>query len=175
MKKFSIKELSRLETEIDEEIDFAKSRHRSALQKTLPSQQAAEDAAMKAAKEVFSRTQSLLTAKYAIRSIKQTFNAEKGINDKTRAIAQLHAEQELLDSIAQQKEVTAIDRYGSNKLDYRPGITTEVQDEYRAKSRVVQRQIQRLKDSCQGINNQGTIELEEDVYHTLVSVGLIDA
>tara|TARA_Y100001960_G_scaffold334111_1_gene445163 strand:- start:34487 stop:35014 length:528 start_codon:yes stop_codon:yes gene_type:complete len=175
MKTFSVKELSRIETEIDEEISFVKGRMRSVRNERLNSANLAESRANKAIKEALSKLESLLSAKFAIRSVKQIFNAEKGINEKTRKIAELTERKALLDSAAGFGDVSARESYGSNKVEYNPGISTDTEDSYRAKSRAVQRQIQRLKDSCQGINNQGTIELDGTVYETLVACGLIDA
>lgn len=175
MKKFSIKELSRIESEIDTEINFVSGRQRSTMNTRQASRQEALDVANKSIASSLTKLNGLLDAKFAIRTIKQVFNAEKGINDKTRDIAKLTAEQAFIDSVASYSEVTASERYASTKVEYSPGITQEKQDELRAKSRVIQRQIQRLKDSCQGINNQGTILLDETTYSTLVSSGLIDA
>lgn len=176
MKKFSIKELSRIEAEIDSEILFVEARQRGQMAKKQGSAQAARDTALAAIKAGLGKRNALVKAKFAIRSIKQVFNAEKGINDKTREIAALELERQFLDTIHQYDDVQAYEGYGQRpKTEYLPGISLKTQDEYRAKSRVIARQIQRLKDSCQGINNQGIIELDEATYSTLVTSGLIDA
>lgn len=175
MKKFSIKELSRIETEIDKEIQFAMLRHQGIMRKDC----ASRDEALRVAKESIevssNKVHKLLDAKFAIRGIKQAFNVEKGINDKTLHIALLTQEQEFVDTYAKHGDVSSDRSYSSNSVTFTPGISAESQDKLRAESRNIQRQIQRLKDSCQGINNQGSVELDEASYQVLVDAGLIDA
>lgn len=176
MQKFSIKELTRIETVIDEEISFVESRLRNELR---DSKQASVSAATEYAGKVIDSTvtkrSALLAAKFAIRAIKQVFNTEKGINDKTRKIAELQAQKDFVDKLAIQDVAKEVTNYTTKTVKYRPGITLETQDKFRAESRSLQRQIQRLKDSCQGINNQGTIELDSETRSTLLASGIVDA
>jgi cell division protein FtsB len=176
LKKFSIKELSRIEAELDSELQFVEGRLAGNLRKNQSTVSAATTAALTAIKSALDKQELLLNLKFDLRNIKATFNIEKGINDRTIKIAKLVARKEFLERrITVLGDVEVIEAYGNHKDTYRPGITEETQDTYRAEVRNLSRQIQRLKDSCNGINSQGGIELTAETVDNLTKLGLIDA
>lgn len=175
MQKFSIKEISRLETAIDEEVNYLKDRNCKHLRSEYNTTEEAIKGGAAATKSLIEAFSELVAVKFHIREIKQEFNASNGINDKTREIALLEQTRDMYQDLSNISYPQQVANYSTSRVAYRTGISDHEKDALRTKVKQLSRQITRLKDSCQGINNQGKIELDTSAVATLVKFGILDA
>lgn len=153
MTKVTIKVLRRAESELDNELKYVQNRLSSARNQRQASASAATATGTMACNEFIIRHGQLLEAKFDIRKAVGQFNQDKDINLKTGKIAALEAQLNALDTAMGFGSVSECSSYGATKLEYRPGIDAEYVDKLRSDSRSLKRQVQRLKDSCNGINS----------------------
>lgn len=115
----------------------------------------------------------LLDAKYEIRQAIAQFNIDKGINEKTAEIAKL-TELNAFISLENTHRVREVSRWSANTTPrYYVGKDNALEDETLADQRKIQRYVAQLKDSCSGINSQGSITIKESTREFLDSLGLI--
>ena len=167
-----IKDLRRLETELDAEVQYTSLSPRD--KKEYSSLQDAQEAGASALNFALTKIRALNEVKYDIRETVRIFNETKGINAKTLKIAQLEAELSLLESVQNMSSPRSYSPYGSTKIEYQAGIDADTVDQHRIQARRVRREIQSLKDSCNGINSSGTAELSEKSMGILKKYGMID-
>lgn len=153
MTKVTIKVLRRAEAELDNELQYVHSRLNSDRNQRQSTATAAVTAGVTACNAFLTRHGQLLEAKFAIRKAVGEFNQDKGINLKTGQIAALEAQLKALETAMSYGSVNEHTPYGSNKTEYRSGVDAEFIDKLRSESRSLKRQVQRLKDSCNGINS----------------------
>lgn len=176
MRKMPVKDVSRVESEIDNEIEFIKDRLGMQLRVTQGTRQDAYKAAEVAISAAVEKMDKLLVAKFALRDLKAAFNIENGINERTLRIAMLTEQKQFMEqNMSRVGDVSTTTSYQDSKVRYVPGVSNESQDKVRADVRNLTRQIQRVKDSCAGINGNGKVELPEMVSNILVEFGFIDA
>jgi hypothetical protein len=163
-----IKQVQRVITNIDNEIKFYadKLNERST---AYPSSKAASTATEQQVTAAISVLEELITTKYLLRRKVKEFNTDK-IDFLTAKIAELEDLKNYY-AVASQKGVP-IEQY--NRATFGSGITPEYEQAMRTKTKVIDRCIQSTKDSCNGINAQGDIELNAPVINTLQKYGLID-
>lgn len=148
----SIKDLRRAETEIENELIYVKQRMSSVRSERQSSMEGAMESGKAAVEGFISRTSELLEAVYAIRNAVGKFNEDEGINNRTSKIAYFDR---LLNTLEQGQNFGRTARntsYGSSEVTYTPGIDDTKIDELRNEVRRIRRDIQSLKDSCNGIN-----------------------
>lgn len=168
-----VKDIRRVESEIDNELEFIQSRLRNKPKYSTSSQ--ARDAGTSLTKSFLEKYGKLIDAKFELRRLIANFNKTAGINDRTARIAQLEMTKETIDNcLVNYGDVDTYRNYGSDTVKYQAGISELAVDEYRAQSRRLKRLIQSLKDSCNGINAQGTVEVSDDTMELLKESGFID-
>ncbi len=173
--KFSIKDIRRVESEVDEEIRFVSGNLRDVRDNQQVDLETAKKVGVAEVRKVVDRFNDLVGLRFAIREIVAKFNEENGINERTAKIARLEQEKAFLDDHVERFGRPGSSRdYHTDTIKYTPGITPEFVDEIRAKSRNIKRQIQRLKDSCNGINSNARFELDEAIVAKFESYGFID-
>lgn len=175
MKQFTVKELRRIETEIDNEISHRTCRVSQLRSKEAVSLTAAYTECQTELVDMISKHTELLDSKFAIREIISKFNSDNGINERTGKIAALKAAIQFLeDSVLNIGSATSYAPYGSTKTVYRYGITEDHTDSVRSEIRALKRQIQALTDSCNGINSSHKFAINENLLKVFVKYGLID-
>lgn len=168
-----IKTLRRIETELDNELLFISRRLQR--ENNQATKEAAFNAGEASATSAIKKHNRLLGAKFAIRALVSQFNIEKGINDKTAQIAVSEALKTFLEnqilSIGQPRYSR---NYHSETYEYTVGISDEYEDKIRAEIKSITRKIQSLKDSCNGINAQGDIEISPELMQVFLDYSLVD-
>lgn len=173
--EFSIKDVRRIETEIDDEISFVERNVRDIRSEHQQSKKDAEDFGLKEVQTLQDKMFKLIEVRFKIREIVANFNTEHGINDRTAKIAKLEQQKDFLeDRIASFGRVGTTRDYNLDKVVYTPGVTSEFVDQKRAEVRDLTRQIQRLKDSCNGINSNTKVTLEPSLISFFKNAGMID-
>lgn len=173
MSKITIKTLRRAETELEDEIHYSNHLLGKA---ELPNHEAALEYGINAVEEFAVKMADLVKARFAIREAVRKFNEEKGINAKTLQIAQLQEHIKVLERMQSYGSVQQTSSYHTNTVQYRSGIPQTKVDEFRSQARSLTRQIQKLKDSCNGINSSSDASeyLDKDTIEFLRSNNFID-
>lgn len=175
MKQFTVKELRRIETELDNEISHRTSRVNRLSSKEAVSLTAAYTECQTELLDMIAKHTELLDSKFAIREIISKFNSDNGINERTGKIASLKASSQFLeDEVLRIGSAVSYAPYGSTKTVYRYGITEDYTDSVRSEIRALKRQIQALTDSCNGINSSHKFAINENLLKVFVKYGLID-
>ena len=168
-----IKTIRRIETEIDNELQFLSSR--MGRDNNQSTKEAAEIAGVEVVTHALKAYTRLIGAKFEIRNLIAEFNSGKGINAKTSLIAQLESEKDFLENSALRVgRARATRSYGTDAAEYCIGIPDSFEDEIRALIRGATRKIQTLKDSCNGINSQGDIEISDSLLSVFTDYSLVD-
>ena len=150
----TIKTLRRAETELDNELRYSQERMQQMRSGSQVTENAALASGIAVCEEYLERHSNLLDAKFEIRKCVGKFNQSKGINRKTSDIAELEASIAAIDLVMGFGAVAEQRTYGQQaKATYRPGINCDYIDKQRSVVRGLTRQIQRLKDSCNGVNS----------------------
>ena len=169
-----IKTLRRIETEIDSEISFMSRRLRNLSKKadSLENAKIEGSNTIEAAQKSF---MELNAAKFTIRGLVSEFNSTKGINRKTAEIAELEATKSFIEDVALSVNFaqTRESNYGSG-VSHHVGLSEETEDSLRASVRGLTRKIQGLKDSCNGTNSQGDIQIPEKLLNLFKVYSLVD-
>lgn len=147
----TIKTLRRAENEIDSEIEHIRRRLRN--RKATTSRKTAAEEGAEACVDFLTRFKELSSAKYEIRAAVSFFNEEEGINKRMVQIAKLDALLEATVSCEQFGPVIERSSYTNKASEYTVGISNDIVDAYRSDARGIRREIQALKDSCNGINS----------------------
>ena len=168
-----IKTLRRIEIELDNELVFISRRlRRENNQATKELAELAGVSVVQSSKSAFSK---LVKAKFEIRNLVAEFNIVKGINAKTAKIAELEALGAFVEEhLIKLGKVKTTRNYGSDTYEYAIGISDEVEDNLRAEVRRLSRQVQSLKDSCNGINSQGDIQVSDSLLSVFKAYSLVD-
>lgn len=173
--QFSIKDIRRIEQEVDNEINYVRNNASDIRQDQQQNLADAKKVGEKGVNELQAKMYELIEVRFKIRTIVAEFNKDNGINDRTLKIAILEQKHDFLEQsiIGFGRPGTTRD-YHLDKVVYSPGITTEVVDEKRAEARNIKRQIQRLKDSCNGINSNAKFEVAPELVALFERYGFID-
>lgn len=172
MKQFKIKTLRRIETAINEELVFLIERfQRKGKAATKNSAESDFDAKMG---NFLDKQQALQGLKFQIRGLVATFNEEKGINEKTAEIAFQSTQLEALRAVNGYEQAYESSDYHTNKTYWRVGISDATEDWVRVEIKKIERLIQRLKDTCNGINSTATVEVSDEMVALFEQFGLID-
>jgi hypothetical protein len=163
-----IKDARRIETEIDNELDYTEVQKASVSTKVM-----AEKIGVESWAEVQDKKFELIAAKFDIRNTIAVFNQEAGINTRTAKLAELEAIKASLQNYSS-NEVRTSTGFGEQIQTFRTGLSKTAIDAVRAEIRVIVRQIAKLKDTCSGINSNGTLTLKAKTVKTLTKYGLID-
>lgn len=175
VQKFSIKDLRRIESEIESEIQYVS----NSVQLVRAEQQAtktdAEKYALGELPKLSAKMNVLIETKFKIRAFIADFNKTNGINERTAKIAELEEKSTFIENrlVSFGRAGTTRD-YNTDKVKYTPGVTTDFVDERRAEVRAIKRQIQRLKDSCNGINSNSRTEIPQDLLDVFKQYKLVD-
>lgn len=173
--QFSIKDIRRIEQEVDDEIVYVQHGMHEIRSEHHASLNAAKAAGEAGVREVLAKFDELVNLRFTIRDIVAKFNEENGINERTAKIAKLEQRKEFVDnSVAGFGRPGTTRNYSTDKVVYTAGLAPTVVDEFRAESRNIKRQIQRLKDSCNGINSNSRFELDPEVVGLFTKYGFID-
>lgn len=166
-----VKEAQRLETVIDQEIERLKDRlaRSSSTHKTRT---LAESAFRERHEKTLEQMAILLDIKFAIRKAIAEFNRNHAINERTAKIAHLTKLLELIKG-SLVNQASSVNHYNSKEPEYREGYSDQLEDVVLAECRKITREIQRLKDSCNGINSQGTIAISESQVEYLKKLGIL--
>ena len=148
----NIKLLRRAETEIQNELAHVSSRLNNTRHEREPTQESATTAGEISCNSFLKRYTELMTAKFDIRAAVGKFNEAEGINGKTTKIAMLEGLLSAYEKAEGYGRVSRNSGYGSTEVTYTPGVSDEVVDSYRTEVRRIRREIQSLKDSCNGVN-----------------------
>lgn len=170
----NIKNAKRLETSIDGELDRlqGKIRHQGSTEyKNAKESMEATNAAIEA--NLVSIDEYLVIRK-SIRDAIGKFNKDSGIDVHSSEIALLQKRLSALEDISDVRYPRSQRDYGTDEIKYSGGLSDDQKEVFYARTRVLTRQIQRLKDKCQGVNATGTIELADGVGSFLRVNGLMD-
>lgn len=172
----SLKDLSRIESAVDKEIEHVTRRVNIFRARKTGSSDDALESGIKLAKDIIEKYKVLLDVRFYIRGLKAEINQNEGIKSRTADLAKLVAYQEFLDdNIQNVGDPDREHRYGSSdEVKYHWGIDDDFREELRTESKGLTRQIQRLKDSCAGINANLKVTIPEDKVTYLRSFGLVD-
>ena len=166
-----IKDLRRAETQIDEEIDYSVRMLRSSNEYGKLHQ--AEDAGAELAEHYLDKVGELTEAKYTIRALVSAFNEEYGINERCIKIAKAQAKLDVINTIIAELSSPRTQRiYNSDVIRYSVGLSEQAIDFHRATARGIIREIQSLKDSCNGINSQQTVMVPPTLLAVLTKYNL---
>lgn len=175
VQKFSIKDIRRIETEVDEEIHYVTNGIHNIRQEHQQLRIDAFAVGEKGVRASLAKFEELVDTRFAIRGIVAKFNDANGIDDRTAKIAKLEQRKTFVDD-----SIVGFGRPGTTR-DYRndtvvhtPGLKDDIVDEFRAESRNIKRQIQRLKDSCNGINSNTSFEVDPVLVEVFTKYGFID-
>jgi len=165
--EIKLKQLRRIETEIDNELEIQEPRIQSCCRNLGSIESSILNAAIRGALTVHAQYElisALLAKKFEIRAIVAAFNKENGINERTIKIAILEKQITYAEK-ASKVNIPSIDRdYRTNTISgYYQGITQAVSDDWRIAVRKLRAQIQKLKDSCSGINSNGTVVINNEL------------
>lgn len=173
--ELSIKQLRRIETELLNEKDHVIQRLRDLNYETADTKHDAMHTGESRLTSSIESVNLLINAQYLIRKLISDFNEKAGINDKTLQIANLEAvceaRAEMLSSIGQ---VRAKTEYNSKQTVYSYGVSDQYEDSQRALERAEKRRIQRLKDSCNGLNSSSKVKIPDTLLTLITKYGLID-
>lgn len=161
-----IKDLRRIETELESELSIQKSRVTSIDDLTTRASTAemAALAGKKAQQGQLEKVGKMISMKFMIRQLISDFNASNGINDRTLKIAVLSEKLEVCQQAQSARRPSAHQDWRSDKIDgYNCGIDLATKDELRIQERGIRQQIQKLKDSCNGINSNESVTLPDDL------------
>ncbi|WPH64761.1 hypothetical protein [Vibrio phage vB_VpaP_SJSY21] len=171
--KINIKNARRLETAIEEEISRIRGKINGFSDK-FDSKDKAEEGTFHAIIELEKKWSALQHIRFEIRNLIGKFNSENDINVKAGKIALLSERADLIQSLSTYKRSTTQRNYSNDSTYYSAGLSETVREEYHSDLLSIRREIQRLKDQCQGINASGTIELDSDAESFLKKAGLMD-
>lgn len=171
--KINIKNARRLETAIEEEISRIRGKINGFSDK-FESKDKAEEGTFHSIIELEKKWSALQHIRFEIRTLVGKFNAESDINSKASKIALLNERADLINSLSNYKRTTTQRNYSNESIYYSSGLSETVREDYHAELLSIRREIQRLKDQCQGINASGTIELGSDSESFLKKAGLMD-
>lgn len=175
-RKYSAKDLARIEGLLDQEEAFLLGRFRQKTNATALSRFDAEQSASAAFGAYVLDMDSLIMCRSDLRAAKDAFNIEKGIKERTASIARLNRILDVHKEVLELHRVHERSAFNNNApVKYNVGLHDALEDSARAEVRKIERQIQRLKDSCAGINSQQVIEMPEAFTDFLVEKGLLDA
>lgn len=175
MQKFSIKDIRRIEQEVDNEIVYVEQNSYHIRENQQATKEAALEAGITDVQAMQDKAYELIELRFKIRDIVAAFNKDNGINERTAKIALLEQKQSFLDEkIAGFGRVGTTRDYNSQQTKYTPGVDTEFVDAKRVESRDIKRQIQRLKDSCNGINSNAKFDVEPELVALFTKYGFID-
>jgi hypothetical protein len=166
-----VKEARRIEAEIDNEISYAQESSNYLEHSTVVS---AQVAGAKSWDDQQEKLAALVAAKFTIRTAINTFNYVNGLNDQMAVIAELEMHKAHLSEYSSRGVRTNHSYSSGNKDTYREGLSTAKVDAIRAETRVLSRKIASLKDSCNGINSQGTLDFGNGFLTMLKVFGFID-
>lgn len=161
-----IKDLRRVETELEQELDIQKDRVKAIdiLTVKAKSLDLAAAEGQKAQQAQLEKVSTMIAMKFKIRQIVSGFNKDKGINDRTLKIAVLSEKLDVCQQAQTARGPSANHDWSSDKIDgYNCGITVAMKDELRIQERGIRQQIQKLKDSCNGINSNESVTLPEEL------------
>lgn len=151
--KLSIKDLRRAETELESEMNYVVQCLSAARSERTTNNQGALEAGLSVCDAYVTRQSELLGAVFAIRQAVGKFNEDEGINQRTGRIAYLERLVAANEKAQSFGRVARNQSYGSTEVTYTPGIDDEKINVYRNEVRRIRREIQSLKDSCNGINS----------------------
>ena len=171
--KVNIKNARRLETELDNEISrlTGKVRHGRSSHSTYAESVAITENSVDTLVASIGKMKQI---RMDIRTKIGKFNAESGINDLTASIADAASNAEIQEMIYNLSSPTSTRDYGTDSVKYTSGVSEAYREAAHTKLLVIKREIQRLKDKCQGVNSSGTIELDSDTESFLKVSGLMD-
>ncbi len=176
--KINIKNARRLETEIDVEIvDLSQRLAYFWGNEEFETRTAAEDAGDSYLEKLLMTIEDLQRLRFDIREAIGKFNKENNIDIHTLGIAKLTKKLEVLNLIYESNsssEKTKTLGGGSYKSIFTLGTSLELKEKARIECKRVNREIQRLKDKCTGINSSGTITLTTDQVSMAKKMGLMD-
>lgn len=161
-----IKDLRRVETELESELSIQKSRV-SAIDDLTVRAKTADQAAVdgkKAQQVQLEKVGKMISMKFKIRQLISDFNASHGINERTIKIAVLSEKLEVSQQAQSARRPSPNQDWRTSQIDgYNCGIDLETKDELRVQERGIRQQIQKLKDSCNGINSNESVTLPDDL------------
>lgn len=173
--ELSIKQLRRIETELLNEKDHVIQRLRNFNYETADTKSDAIEIGEERLSLSIESVNALINAQYCVRKLISDFNESAGINDKTLQIANLEAiceaRAEMSSSLG---KVLAKTEYNSKQTTYSYGVSDEFEDNQRAIERFDKRRIQRLKDSCNGLNSSSKVKIPDTLLTLITKYGLID-
>ena len=170
--KISIKNAARLETTLNDEIDRLTGKITD--RKYFQSAKDSISATTKNIESLVEKIGMYREIRTCIRDQKRFFNEQKGINDLTSDIASLNDQLDLYNLLSEFRYPEPQSSYGNDTIRFCSGISEEDKESYYINTLKIKREIQRLKDKCQGVNSNGTIELSTDIESFLKKSGLID-
>jgi len=168
----NIKNARRLEATLDDEIARLKNKifDREARYKDTAQSLAGTKSAIDTYMDKLTKFKEI---RQTIRDLIGEFNVEKGINSTTASIAIKVDELELYERLSNMSEPRMTKDWDDVKYAT-PGISRAEAEAHHATTLKLKREIQRLKDKCQGINSSGTIELSAETESFLKLTGLMD-
>ena len=173
--KIKVKTLRRAETELLSEIQLLSGRLPSFSTEPLAkSLNEARSIGLESYKNKLSVLQDCITAKYDIRNSISKFNQANGINDRTLKIAVLTEQLDLIEkSHTRINDASANRSYYGDIEGYNIGCSQSDLDQYRVEVRKIKKEIQGLKDSCNGINASNDVEITTELHKFLTDLSMI--
>lgn len=173
--QFTIKELRRIETEMNNELSYISSAMYNIREEKVATREAAQEAGTIGLNTQLAKFKELTDAKFDIRDVVAKFNEAQGINERTIKIAKLESEILFIEQHIIGFGPVRQDRdYHTNKVEFAPGASLEYVDAKRSDVRGLRRQIQRLKDSCSGINSNNKFVVSDVLLAVFVKYRFID-
>lgn len=174
-----IKDIRRIETEMDKEISLLQS---SFTRNVSDNVEETSEKALRAGKSLVEMQRDelaqFLETKFNLRQIVANHNSSTKINDNCIKIAKLEFELNLIENTVMNVSGVAVKQEYTSKgyvaAGYKSGVDVEFKNQLRVEARKVRREIQRLKDSCNGINGQSEYELIPNDLEFLKSRGFLD-
>lgn len=171
--KINIKNARRLESALDDQII----RLTNIMMQKSKSFSTAKDATYHTKANVTTilvKLKEITSIRSDIRDHIGSFNEQNGINKITALIARSTQELDIYNRLCNLEEPSRNRNYSTNEISYSAGLDEETREGYYVITLKLTREIQRLKDKCQGINASGTIELSAEQESFLKVSGLLD-
>ncbi len=166
-----VKNVQRIISSIEEELSFYASK--KAIRGSFSSRQVAIQDTESQMRSVADAQLELNHLYYSLRKMVGKFNSQS-IDDRTADIARLKARMAIYEDALKLGCPMEQGAYGAAGKTYTAGVSVEYEAECRNHVKNIKRQVQRLKDSCAGINANSDIELDEETIKIIKHYNLTD-